>query len=283
MDPSNLVGCIVALVLGITCAATPGPVSGAGPEVAPAPISTPASVTPAATPAPTPTPTPPAVSPAAAARARIPPPPLRPGAPVIEREIALGPTDRPRLAITFDAGVSRPQYTGPILDTLRAKGVRSTMFLTGQWAEENGAMVLQMAADGHDFANHSYSHPDFLELSNAQIADQLRRTDAIVSGLTGQSTRPFFRPPFGSRDRRVLDVIEAEGYYDIYWTLDSGDWVDGALPGQVFNKTVRGAVPGAIIIMHITTEATAGSIGPIIDALRASGLELVTLSELLAP
>jgi peptidoglycan/xylan/chitin deacetylase (PgdA/CDA1 family) len=282
VDPSNLVGCIVALVLGLTCAAAQAPASGAGPAVAPAPAATPAAAAPPA-PAPTPTPRPPARSSAAAARARVPPPIPRPGAPVIEREIERGPSDTPRLAITFDAGVTRPQYTVPIMDTLRAKGVRSTMFLTGQWAEENSALVLQMAADGHEFANHSYSHPDFLELSNTQMADQIRRTEAIVLGMTGQSTKPFFRPPFGSRDRNVVDVIEGEGYYDIYWTLDSGDWVDGALPGPVFNKTVRGAVPGAIIVMHITTEATAGAIGPIIDALRANGFEIVTLSELLAP
>src|SRR5439155_21675322 len=118
--------------LGITCAATPAPASGAGPVVAPIPISAPA--VPAASSTPAPTPAPPARSSAAAARARVPAPVARPGAPVIEREIGRGPSDTPRLAITFDAGVTRPQYTVPIMDILRAKGVRSTMFLTGQWA-----------------------------------------------------------------------------------------------------------------------------------------------------
>lgn len=242
-----------------------GSLLGATPTATP-----PATSAPEPTPSPTPTPPP-----------HLPPPSPRPGASVISREISSGPTDVPRVALTFDAGVTRPEFSAPILDTLRDRGVHATMFLTGQWMEANPDLVARMAAEGHEFGNHSYSHPDFVNLSAGAIAQEIRQTESILNGLTGMTSKPLLRPPYGSRDRRVVDVIEAEGYYDIYWSLDSGDWLDDATAQAVIQKTIRGTQNGTIIVMHITTESTMVGVGPIIDALRARGFELVTLTDLL--
>jgi peptidoglycan/xylan/chitin deacetylase (PgdA/CDA1 family) len=141
----------------------------------------------------------------------------------------------------------------------------------------------QMVLDGHDFGNHSYAHPDYVFTDSAAIAEDIRRAEASILALTGQSTKPFLRPPSGSRDRRVVDVIEAEGYYDIFWTVDVLDWIDTTPPAEVYRRAVNGASNGAIIVLHLTSPATPQVMGAMIDGLRARGFELVTLSELLAP
>jgi peptidoglycan/xylan/chitin deacetylase (PgdA/CDA1 family) len=253
------------------------------PPTAPTPTATPVPLPPTAAPSPTPAPTPTPLSRALAARARIAPPVPRPGAPVVEREIVRGPADRPWVSLTFDAGINRTAYTVAILDALRARGVRGTMFPTGQWAVDNPELMRQMVVDGHDFANHSFAHPDYVDLDNASIAADIRRAEAAILELTGQSTKPFLRPPSGSRNVRVVDVIEAEGYYDIYWTVDVLDWRDETPAAEVFRRAVGGASNGAIIVLHLTSAATAETMGAIVDALRGRGYELVTLSELLAP
>jgi peptidoglycan/xylan/chitin deacetylase (PgdA/CDA1 family) len=59
-------------------------------------------------------------------------------------------------------------------------------------------------------------------------------------------TRPYFRPPFGARNRRVLDVAAASGFRSIYWSIDSGDWLPRATAGAVADKILRYAQPGDI-------------------------------------
>jgi len=199
----------------------------------------------------------------------------------VKGEIARGNASTARLALTFDAG-SGALATPAILAALRDKGVKSTIFLTGQWVEKYPSPLRQMAQDGHEFGNHSYSHPDFTTLSTAEIESQLARTENLVRATIGGTTKPFFRPPFGARDNRVIGVVESLGYRSIYWTLDSGDWREDATPEGVFGRVTGNASAGAIIVMHVDSQATAKCLPELIDALRAQGYSLVELSELLA-
>jgi peptidoglycan/xylan/chitin deacetylase (PgdA/CDA1 family) len=155
------------------------------------------------------------------------------------------------------------------------------MFLTGRWVDANPALVRRMVADGHELANHSYSHVDFTQLSETAIAAELDETESAVARVGGAALRPFFRPPFGARNTRVLRVVAAEGYTPVYWTVDSGDWQAGLPAGQVLARVSLAARPGAIVVSHLDSWQTAAILPALIDQLRARGYELVTLSELL--
>jgi peptidoglycan/xylan/chitin deacetylase (PgdA/CDA1 family) len=130
------------------------------------------------------------------------------------REIARGNPERLQVALTFDAGASAA-YTPAILATLREQGVRVTIFLTGSFAERNPELVKQMVADGHELANHTYTHPDLTQMSDAAIRRELRRTEEVVQEISGATTKPYFRPPYGARDNRVRQVAAEEGYRTI--------------------------------------------------------------------
>jgi peptidoglycan/xylan/chitin deacetylase (PgdA/CDA1 family) len=39
--------------------------------------------------------------------------------------------------------------------------------------------------EGHELANHSYTHADVTELSDAEIRQELRDTEAAVQGIVG--------------------------------------------------------------------------------------------------
>ena len=60
-------------------------------------------------------------------------------------------------AITFDCAWGADDIP-QILDTLKEADIKATFFMVGQWAEKNPEMVKEMAMEGHDLANHSYSH-----------------------------------------------------------------------------------------------------------------------------
>jgi peptidoglycan/xylan/chitin deacetylase (PgdA/CDA1 family) len=229
-----------------------------------------ATVLPTSTPTSVPTPT----------ATLAPPPPPPPGA----AEIARGDPGRPWIALTFDAGASLAPLPS-ILQTLRQKDVRCTFFLTGDTLRRPEApdLLRQMVAEGHEMGNHSDTHPQFTELTDEQIAQELAALERMVVEITGISTKPYFRPPSGNRDDRVRRVVHENGYLNIYWTYHVWDWTGDKTAEEIYGYAVDPACNGAIVVMHVGAQETADALPAIIDELQARGYRLVTLSELLAP
>ncbi len=196
-------------------------------------------------------------------------------------EVERGNSSLPRVALTFDAG-GGSEYVSKILDILGKHGVRSTFFITGRWAEENPEALRQIVAAGHELGNHSYSHPSFTTLSDSEIAQELDKTEAIVRGITGKSTKPFFRPPFGDHDDRVRETVARNGYVTVYWTLDSTDWRPEVTAAQVLRRVVSNTSNGYIVVQHVNSPQTAEALEGIVIGLKEKGLTMVSLSELLA-
>lgn len=194
-----------------------------------------------------------------------------------------------RVALTFDAGASAAPAPA-ILDTLQAYDVRITFFLTGRWAEDNPDLVRRMAAEGHEFGNHTYDHPRLTELDEAGIRDQVERTEEIIRNLTAQSTRPFLRPPYGSRNQYVVDTLAGLGYISIYWTVDSLDSVgEPKTPEFLLQRVTHptdwqgNPIPleGAILLMHIGSQPSAEALPAILEWFQQEGYQVVKLSEIL--
>ena len=204
--------------------------------------------------------------------------------PVSAEEVVRGDPSRPWVSLVFNAGAGfRPAPA--ILDTLRAKGVWTTFFLMGWWAEKEPGLVRRIAADGHEIASHGHRVFDLTEVSNQEVVTDLRQADAAISGITGRTTRPLWSPSAGYRDARVRRLAAAEGYRPIFWTLDSGDWREDATADGVRRRVLNGAVNGSIIVMHFesprTADTVAAALPAIVDGLRADGFRLVTVSELI--
>lgn len=221
--------------------------------------------------------------PAPDARRPIPRLPLRGGAPQhpTAAEIDCGPAKQPLVALTFDAG-SSPTPTPAILQALADADLRCTFFLTGEWTAHNPKLVRRIAAAGHELGNHTYSHPDLRRLGASAVARELERTDALVREVAGRGTRPYFRPPFGARDRRVLREAARCGYRCVYWTTDSLDSVRaGITPRQIERRVLTRVHPGSIILMHCGSAATAQALPHLLAALQQKGYRVVTVGELM--
>ena len=97
-----------------------------------------------------------------------------------------------------------------ILDTLAANNIKVSFGMTGRWAEQNPDLLRRIVAEGHHLINHSYDHSSFTgnaTETRAQTREerwgQLDRTEVIVYELSGATTKPYFRPPFGDYDDSV--------------------------------------------------------------------------------
>jgi peptidoglycan/xylan/chitin deacetylase (PgdA/CDA1 family) len=212
-------------------------------------------------------------------------PPLETPAVVVRR----GPTGRPAVALTFDAG-SDTGWAAAILDTLAANGVPATFGMTGGWARANPSLVRRMVAGGHQLVNHSDDHPSFTgrstatpPLSRAERLDQLARADAAIREAAGITTAPWFRPPYGDEDASVRADIASAGYrYELLWTVDSLGW-RGASADSIVRRSLDEAVPGAIYLFHVgAASADHAALQGVIDGLRSRGYGFLTASQLVS-
>ncbi|MFM7375971.1 MAG: polysaccharide deacetylase family protein, partial [Chthoniobacterales bacterium] len=71
---------------------------------------------------------------------------------------------RPIVALTFDDG-PHPELTPKLLDILRQNGVRATFYVIGRNVETYPDIARRIVAEGHEIANHSWSHPALTSLS----------------------------------------------------------------------------------------------------------------------
>ncbi|QHJ72408.1 polysaccharide deacetylase [Planococcus halotolerans] len=196
--------------------------------------------------------------------------------------VTKGNTSSKVVALTFDDG-SDGTNINKILAILSAHNVKATFFLTGSGAEKHPQAIKNIAAKGHQLGNHSYSHPDFRTISASQMKSQLDRTETIIKNLTGKSTKPIFRAPYGAVNPNVLAGVGAAGYgYTIQWNIDTIDW-RGDSATTITNKVVNNIVPGSIVLMHTGAGApgTPVALPNIITKLKAKGYSFVTVSQLL--
>jgi peptidoglycan/xylan/chitin deacetylase (PgdA/CDA1 family) len=203
-------------------------------------------------------------------------------------EVRRGNSTRQMVALTFDAGADAG-YTSQILQTLSDAGIKASFSLTGQWAEAHPDLVQAIAAAGHLIMNHSYDHPSFTGLSTGaaplstqQRIDELDRADAAIRSITGQTTKPYFRPPYADFDGSVLCDIYADGYYYlVMWSVDTMGW-NGASADEIVQTSLSGAKPGAIYIMHVGSQSQdAAALGQVIDGLKAQGYTFGTIADIL--
>jgi hypothetical protein len=129
---------------------------------------------------------------------------------VVHGEVSRGNPQSTQVALTFDAGAD-PRPTPKILETLARHGVHATFFLTGKWIEKNRGLTERIIAEGHEIGNHTYSHRSLTHLSSGEIADEVEKTEQLVLDITGRSTKPYLRVPYGARDKRVLGILSDLG------------------------------------------------------------------------
>lgn len=202
-----------------------------------------------------------------------------PAVQTLPRPVVAAPvTPRYRIALTFDDG-PHPVMTQRLLKVLLDEHVPGTFFVVGKMADRYPQIVQEMARDGNEIANHTYSHPRLPSLSNADILTELAETRAVIRRLTGKDSL-IYRPPGGDYSKRMVRATAHAGYHMILWSVLTKD-VQGASERAIYNRIVDGAQDGGIILMHSGIQNTVDALPGAIENLRAKGYAFVTVSQLL--
>ena len=147
--------------------------------------------------------------------------------------------------LRFDDGPF--EETIPVLDALKQHNLKATFFVVGQQVLKYPQITQRIVRDGHQLANHSWSHTALAELTPAAAALELKYTQEIVRRVTGV-TMKFAGPPYGSTNEVVRAEMAKLGLRETFKSQDSEDW-DGAEAWQIMNKLSQ-VPPGGILLLH---------------------------------
>ncbi|MCL2562411.1 MAG: polysaccharide deacetylase family protein [Oscillospiraceae bacterium] len=186
-----------------------------------------------------------------------------------------------RIALTFDDGPSI--HTARLLDALAARNVPATFFVTGQQVTARPAIAARIVDEGHEIANHSFSHPNLAARNAATIRNELRRANEAIYQATG-TTPTLLRPPYGSHNTTVRNVAAEFGFPLILWTVDTRDWANRNVNAIMSHFVDRNGIrirDGDVILMHDVFPTTVDAAIRAVDLLLADGFVFVTVTDLL--
>jgi peptidoglycan-N-acetylglucosamine deacetylase len=198
-----------------------------------------------------------------------------------------------KIAFTFDDGPD-PHWTPEILDILKEKNVPATFFVIGVDASQSPQILRREYAEGHEIGNHTYTHPNFDDISKTQIRWELNLTQRLIESTIGVKSI-LFRPPFGidhqpeyAEEVAQLPIAQDMGYVIVGQKIDPHDWQlrDGKpIPAQeIIDGVLHHADEGNIVLFHDgggDRSQTVAALPQIIDALRERGYQLVSVPDLL--
>jgi peptidoglycan-N-acetylglucosamine deacetylase len=194
------------------------------------------------------------------------------------KSISSWPTGRKVVALTYDDG-PHPRITPQLLDLLARKRVRATFYVLGPMVEQYPQITKRIAEEGHEVANHSYSHKEYTKLSSSAVEQDLRKTHDLIVSASGAPVTTF-RPPYGATNSRVNQQCEEMGYKVVLWDVDTNDWRKRTTQ-QMVATILKETKDGSIILMHDRYQTTLDTTEAVIDALRERGFEFTTVADML--
>jgi cellulose synthase/poly-beta-1,6-N-acetylglucosamine synthase-like glycosyltransferase/peptidoglycan/xylan/chitin deacetylase (PgdA/CDA1 family)/spore germination protein YaaH len=203
------------------------------------------------------------------------------------------------VALSFDDGPD-PTWTPKILDILKQKHASGAFFMIGEEAQNNIGLMQRVYREGHEIGNHTFTHPDISEISNASVDLELNLTERLFAAELGVQPL-YFRPPYSidqepdTNDQAApADRIQHLGYVIVGNKIDTDDWEEHPVKSpqeiidsvfqQMEDMKTRSWMRGSIILLHDgggDRQPTIDALPKLIDALRARGYKIVPVSELM--
>lgn len=189
--------------------------------------------------------------------------------------------DNMEIALTFDDG-PHPYYTPLILDILDEYGIKATFFMIGENVKYYSQAAEEVIARGHEVGNHTYNHKTLKPLGDDDILREIQDCEDEIFAL-GEYHPKLVRPPEGSMNQQVKDVVGRLNYRIILWDLDTKDWAHTP-PDAISRHILDEVTAGDIILMHDFighNSPTPEALRQFIPELLSRGYKFVTVSELL--
>ncbi|MGC2285271.1 MAG: glycosyltransferase [Candidatus Acidiferrum sp.] len=199
-----------------------------------------------------------------------------------------------KLVISFDDGPD-PRWTPKILDILKEKHAPAVFFVVGEEANQYPDILKREYADGNEIGNHTFTHPQFDQISKTELKWQLNLTQRLIESTLGIKSI-LFRPPYGidhqpeyAAEVAQLPLAQDMGYLIVGQRVDPDDWStsdgkDQIPTREIVQNVLEQVIKGNIILFHDgggERAHTVAALPTVIDDLRGRGYQFVSVADLI--
>lgn len=183
--------------------------------------------------------------------------------------------------LTFDCGYENG-YTAQMLDILKDENVPACFFVTQTYIRDSRDLVVRMKEEGHQVGNHTVTHPSMPAITFDKMVNEIRTCASYMEETTGYAMDPYFRPPSGEYNEKVLAVANDLGYKIIFWSIAYLDYDVNKQPGAEYVKEHfrKYHHNGAIVLMHNVSSSNAEALRTVIQELKSEGYTFKSLNEI---
>ncbi|HEY8464963.1 MAG TPA: polysaccharide deacetylase family protein [Bacillota bacterium] len=183
-----------------------------------------------------------------------------------------------KVALTINVAWGE-EHLPDMLKVLKEEKVKATFFFVGTWVKAFPELVREVAAAGHEVANHGMFHGHPLQMRRDGLRRLITENTSLLSQTIGKAPARLFAPPYGEINTEIAATAGELGYRTVMWSVDTVDWKNPT-PETLLNRVLTKIEPGGIILMHPTVSARL-ALRPLVQSLKKRGLQPVTVSELL--
>jgi peptidoglycan-N-acetylglucosamine deacetylase len=200
-----------------------------------------------------------------------------PGPPTV---IFKAPRPTRQVALTIDDGYSPETVAGYVAFAQRSK-IPITFSPNGAyrsiWDRHADTLRPLIEAGQVQIGNHTWTHRNLLGRPDAAIRADVEKNEEWIQQTFGITSRPWFRPPYGSHNSHVDGLLGELGYTKIL--LWNGSFGDSTLltPEQLLGLASRYLQPGTIMLGHANHQTVIGLFGQIEKLINDRHLQPVTL------
>ena len=171
-------------------------------------------------------------------------------------------TRRREVSLVFNVVESDEGLT-EVLNTLSARGLRTTFFVNGQFIRRHPAAVREIADSGHEVGSLFYAAFNLTDARLTVDAEFIRaglaRNEDDYHAATGRELSLLWHAPYYIVNSPIIAAAAEMGYLYVGRDIDPLDWV-----ARTDSNTARGIYfPAADLVERIAAEKKPGSIIPV--------------------
>lgn len=184
------------------------------------------------------------------------------------------------VALTFNISWGE-EKVHDILKELKKHDVRTTFFVSGEWAERHPEIVEKIVEAEHELGMLGYHYKSYLEQDVDQVRRDLLQAKEIFKKL-GYSNVELLRTPNGHFNEEVVGLAESLDLKVVQWNVNPNDWKN---PGSeyIVDTVMKDTSKGDIILLHASdaVKQTANALQTLLPGLKKKGFEFITISQMM--
>ncbi len=186
-----------------------------------------------------------------------------------------------QVAWTVDDGTS-PESVKRYIRLVADNNLRLTFFIysaMGSWLQNKSELQPLVDSGQIQLANHTMHHPALAGLSVKNIQRELMGAHNFIEKHFGVDVRPYYRPPYGSINQKVINAAAEIGYTKpMLWSGSLGD-ASNIRATRILQLARSSFYDGSIVLAHANNLTSSKVFPEILKMINAKELNLVTLTD----